>query len=325
MRIALALLADHALAHPDGKLYVTGGGIRSLALPAFPAVYPHLSLALGIEVQASDIGSEHQLVVEGYGPSGDPIVRSVSVTFRLTHTGEPPGYFHFVANMDNVALPAVGENSFVVSIDGNRLGDVRLRTEQRTPSSSDPEGVALFEAQSLVNAGFAAFGRGEAEAAERFFRDAITRSPTLSSAHNNLGFVLLHRGDPQAALESFAEARRLGFEQNEITDANLGAALYTSGRTQEALAVFEDCLRTHVFRGPAVLFGIREGGLFPIQLTSAGEYSALMALNSAWSAQIAGRGEAAQQHLDLARASHFADETAEARFRDAVASLDRTH
>jgi len=50
LRIAFALLADYALAHPtDGKLYVSGGGIRSLTFSAFPATYPRLALALGIE------------------------------------------------------------------------------------------------------------------------------------------------------------------------------------------------------------------------------------------------------------------------------------
>lgn len=320
MRITLALLADHVLAHPDGKLYVTGGGIRSLAFPAFPATYGHLALGLGIELDREDLGSEHSVLVEGRGPGDTSIVRPVSARFRVTaDSPDGLGYFHFVANMDNVSLPNEGDYSFIVSIDGTQLGSVSLRASLGPRSGGDVDALAALEAQALVNAGYVAFERGDVAGAERSFRAAVARSPSLSTAHNNLGFALLSKGEAQGALNAFAEAKRLGYPQNEISDANLGSAMYIAGDYDAALQVFTDCLKTHVFRGPAVLFAIGSEGLFPVHLASAADYAVLIALNAAWSARRIGDHETMSRYLEVARAGRgIGGESSDARLRQAI-------
>ena len=308
MRIPLALLADHATAHPtDGKLYITGGGVKSLPFAVFPAIQPHLALALGIEVGPAELGRDHTLSIEASGPTDEAIFRPVSVTFTVPPGKDPTkaGYFHFVSNMDNVSFPVEGDYAFLIAIDAEQLEQVEVRAERSGDVQKAVEANALREADALLRDGYAAFNQGDTAAAEAMFRTVASRFPKIAAAHNNLGFVLLAKGDAAAALEAFAKAKQLGYPQNEINDANVACALYLSGDAVAALRVFTDCLQTHIFRTPATLFGIGPSGLFPIELKSAADYASLMALNAAWSAQSAGNVSATTHFLDGARAGEL--------------------
>lgn len=305
MRIPLALLADHALAHPtDGKLYITGGGLRSLSFSAFPATYAHLALALGIELAPDELDLEHKLAIQATGPAAAPIFRPVQVTFALPSAGKAAvdDHINFVSNMDNVFFPSEGEYTFQASIDDTPLAEVLLRVDGRGSEPVDAEAANLREAQSMIAAGYEAFTAGDSPKAEELFRSAVKRVPTSSAAHNNLGFVLLFKGEAQLALEAFGEAARLGYPQNEITDANVGCALFLLRSYDASLKVFADCLRTRVFRTTATLFGIDGEGLFPVEIQSAAGYAALMALNAGWSADRAGDKASKSGYVDLARA-----------------------
>jgi tetratricopeptide (TPR) repeat protein len=326
MRVPLALIADHAIAHQtDGKLYVTGGGIRMLPFAEFPAVHPHLALALGIEVAADELGKNHALTIEASGPTDDNIFIPVRVTFSVPArpgTSEP-GYIHVVSNMDNVSFPSEGDYVFSVSIDEVELAQLHLSAERRADVRAEAENAASREAESLVNAGLRAFAVGQIEAAEDAFRAAMAKFPT-PTGHNNLGFVLLEKGDPRQAVEAFTRARELGYVQTEILDANLGIASYMSGEFDGALQLFEQCLRTRIFRSPAILFGISDSGLFPISVDSAADYAALITLNAGWSAAKAGHRGAADRYLNGAKAAavasrHVDDAT---RFSAAARALD---
>lgn len=302
MRIALALLADYASAHQtDGRLYVMGGGIRSLTFPTFPATQPRLALALGIEVDRTELGVEHLLEINASGPTDEAISRPIRVNFKVDREerGTAGGYIHFVSSMESVAFPLEGAYEFTIVIDGEPL--------QRLPLSAVGGGQVSddHEVETLLQEGFNAFGRGDSDSAEETFRKVAERFPHAAGGHNNLGFVLLARGDAKGALDAFARAKDLGFPQNEITDANVAAASYVLGDTVKALAMFVTCLRERIFRTPAVLFGIGSSGLFPIQLQSAADYTSLMALNASWSALRAGDGEAHIRYLELARASEL--------------------
>jgi hypothetical protein len=327
MRIPLALLADYATAHQtDGKLYVTGGGVRSLPFAVFPAIQPHLALALGIEVGPAELGRDHTLTIEASGPTDEAIFRPVSVTFTVQPGKDPTkaGYFHFVSNMDNVSFPAEGDYAFLIAIDAEQLERVEVRAERSSDAQRAIEANALPEANALLRDGYAAFNRGDTADAEAMFRTLAARFPKVADGHNNLGFVLLAKGDAAAALEAFAEARQLGYLQNEINDANVACALYLSGDAAAALRVFTDCLQTHVFRTPATLFCIGPSGLFPVELKSAADYASLMALNAAWSAQSAGDASATAHYLDGARAGEWSrrGDTGGRRFLESVSALE---
>lgn len=308
MRIPLALLADHASAHQtDGKLYVIGGGIKALAFAVFPGIQPQLSLALGIEVAPGELGVDHTLTIESHGPTDEAVSRPVSVTFSVPPDKDrsKPGYFHFVSNMADVGFPAEGDYIFAVAIDAEQLAEITVRAERSDDAKLLADMAAQTEASQLLGDGYEAFNRGDASAAEAAFRSLVDRFPRIAGGHNNLGFVLLARGEAAAAWAAFSRAKELGYPQNEIGDANMACALYLAGDAAGALRGFVDCLQTHIFSTPATLFGIGASGLFPVVLASAAEYASLMALNAAWSARGAGDAGATAHYLASARAGEL--------------------
>ncbi|MGD0863753.1 MAG: hypothetical protein ABSA21_13530 [Candidatus Limnocylindrales bacterium] len=327
MRISLALLADHAIAHPtDGKLYITGGGLKSLPFAAFPAVLPHLALALGIEVGPEELGIVHTLSIEASGPTDEVIFRPVTVTFTMPRRNDQAKavYFHFVANMDNVAFPVEGDYAFSIAIDTEQLERVEVRAERTGDVHGTMEANAPVEARTLLRDGYNAFNQGDLPSAEAIFRMVAARFPMFPDGHNNLGFVLLANGDARAALEAFAKAKELRYAQPEINDANMACAMYLSGDAAEAQRVFTDCIQTHLLRSSATLFGIGPSGLFPVGLRSAADYATLMALNAAWSAQVAGDVSEMSHYLESARAgelSRRADATGK-QFVESLSALE---
>jgi hypothetical protein len=300
--VRLALLADFAVAHPDGKLYVTGGGIRSLSFPAFPATRQHLALAVGLEVPAEGLEGSHLMSIHAVGPSDEQIIEPIVGTFTAITPPLPnqPPYFHFVTTIEDITFPSEGAYRFVINIDGEPHADIPLQVD-RILGQLPP----ALESAARLQEGYEAWGRGEPEVAKEVFRDVTTRFPAYAAGHNNLGFVLLAQGDAEGALQSLQKARELDYGQREVLDANIACANYLRGDCAAAVALFQGCLR-YGFRGQAVLFGIDGDRLFPAQLNSASDYVALMMLNLAWSAYRAGDLSEASRHVDGARASDLA-------------------
>jgi hypothetical protein len=292
----LAILADHAIAHPqDGKLYVTGGGIRRLRFGSFPATQPHLALALGIDVDSSEIEVEHELEIARSPAEAEWDLKPVRVKFRVAATRHHAEYVHFVSNIDNVQFPEPGTYSFAIAIDGVEIGRVDVIAEL-APKTEATETVS-DESEELMHQGYAAFGEGNMEGAEQAFRAVTDRFPSLPGGHNNLAYILLSKADTKGALAELARARDLGYPQPEILNANVAAATYLDGDFTSARDQYIECFRSQIFRIPALLFGISESGLFSTYVQSAAEYAALMALNVAWSSHAAGDRVLAERYL----------------------------
>lgn len=303
MQVPLALLADFAVAHEDGKLYVTGGGIRSLNFPAFPATQPRLALALGLELAADELGKPHSMSIETIGPAEEPPVKPFAVSFTVAPDATEGGglpYFHFVRNMENISFPAEGDYAFMISIDGQTLRDVPLRVKKTI--GPVPPGA---QADVRLMEGYRAFLASEIALAEEIFRDVTVQFPTNPGGHNNLGFVLLAKGEGEAAKRAFLKAREFGYVQPELNDANVACADYLLGDPGAALIIFKRCLEAYGFKGQAVLYGIGASGLFPVQLRSASDYVALMMLNAAWSSLRVGDRVAATQYRAAAGAAEL--------------------
>lgn len=77
---------------------------------------------------------------------------------------------------------------------------------------------------------------------EALLRHRLEKYPDDSSAHLNLGTLLLNRKENGAAIAHLREALRLAPEQAQALN-NLGAALQAEGRIDEALEQFESALR----------------------------------------------------------------------------------
>ncbi len=300
--VPLALLADHAVANTeDRKLYVLGGGLRSMSFFGFPASMPHLALALGLEFAADELRAEpHTLRVAASGPGPEPIVKPLAASFTVPRDPLQPDrsiYFHFVYDMESITFPAEGLYVFSVIIDDELVTEVPLRV-LTTPGPAPAD----LQPQLRLAEGYNAYAEGDLQAAMDIFRDVTVRFPTVAAGHNNLGFLLLGQGRAQAALDSFTKARELGF-QAELLDANIACAHYLLGDHVSASIFFQQCLRIYGFRAQSILFGIEHSRLFPVTLNSASDYVALMMLDAGWSALASGDRSAAMRYLEGAQAA----------------------
>lgn len=324
VKVQVATLADHALAHEDdGRLYITGGGLASLSFDQFPAIQKRLALALSLELLRSEFDHPHELRILASGPNS-PAFQTVAFQFSLPSSGPGKDFdtVNFVSSMDEVLFKEPGVYSFDVKVDDVQLATVRLHVLLLKAEPSITEPSPGTEAASLVNAGYAAFGQGDLALAERCFRSAAEVLPSWALPHNNLGFTLLTRGDPKEALKELEQGRLLGYEQDEISDANIGCAMYLSGRYAAAQAKFDECLRLRGLKGPSILYGIDGDKLFIENVGSASEYSALMSINAAWSAKRVGDLKATQRYQGVATAESAAL-TLSVQFTQSLANLHK--
>ncbi len=172
-------------------------------------------------------------------------------------------------------------------------GILRAKNQVVHPVSSAER--AVFRAVD-----FASLGVKDLENAERNFRAIIRTIPSLGIAHNNLGFVLLAKGQVEDALAAFKRAEEVGSDRLELIEANMACCQYLLGNTAASSALFEDCLDTRSFTRSGMLYGISGDRLFLVSVPSAGAYTRLIALNAGWSALRAGNPEVARARAAIA-------------------------
>ncbi len=297
MKITLAVLADFALAHDDGKLYITGGGLHHLTFGKLPGVYPRISLALEVEFAPAERASAQTLLIQGTDPTGQAFIKPELLSVALTPTLVALGASQvpIVYHMQYLTFPHEGEYLFTVSIGEEQM--VSLPVRATILPGLPTELSAMLD---LLQQGFSAFGARDLDGAERLFRSVIEAMPSFAMAHNNLGFVLLDKGQVAEALAEFQKAGETGFDRLELLEANMGCCHYLLGNPTASVALFDNCLNARSFSGGSILHGISDDQLFLVSLPSAGAYTQLMALNAAWSAFRAGQGDVARRRLEIA-------------------------
>ncbi len=77
--------------------------------------------------------------------------------------------------------------------------------------------------------------------AELLWRATTAKNPETFLAHDNLGFILLQRGDVDAAMEQIQMAVQLQ-PNDEASQKNLGSALLEKGQVDEAIIHFQNAL-----------------------------------------------------------------------------------
>jgi len=291
------MLADYALAHEDGKLYVTGGGLHELRFGRLPAVYARVCLALEMQFDPSELGVAHFFVIDATDPLGQPYIKqqALTITSPPASAQATSNRTQLVYNMLNLTFQHEGEYVFNVRVGDEAQAALPLRVTV-VPGSSTEMSALLHR----VEEGFAAFGASDLDAAEEHFLAVTETMPSLAVAHNNLGFVRLSKGKVEEALATFKKAQETGFDRLELLEANIACCYYLLGNADASLALFENCLNARSFSAVAVLHGLSSGGLFLVSLPSAGAYTRLMALNAGWSAMRTGRNDLAGRYLGMA-------------------------
>jgi tetratricopeptide (TPR) repeat protein len=80
--------------------------------------------------------------------------------------------------------------------------------------------------------------------AETLWRATLEENPHAFAAHNNLGGMLLRRGETRSAERHFRDAVHIQPDFPESRN-NLGIVLHTSGRFEEASAEYREAIRLH--------------------------------------------------------------------------------
>jgi uncharacterized protein DUF6941 len=142
VRLAVAVLADSAIANPqDRKLYILGGGISMIGVQRFPGQQPALSLALAIEFAPPECGRQHTLEVHLLDPDGKPLIPALTQQFvPQKNPADPtlPNGWQAVINYQQLQFQRPGDNAFSIVIDGQEVASLPLRVFQIPAVGSGP-------------------------------------------------------------------------------------------------------------------------------------------------------------------------------------------
>jgi hypothetical protein len=324
MRVPVAMMAEYATTKTDGGFYVVAGGFDSLECDHFPYTVPHISIALKLILEPVE---QHGAIVtlRFIGPDDQAFVDAVDIAIRpvAPAMGDNEAVVSVVYNLVNVALKSPGRHTMTVSLAGHDLSSCWFTA--RSPSTASPSTVGVAEYQRA----FEAFGRGDLQQAETLFHALVGEMPLWGLAHNALGFVLLARDNPSAALDSFREAERLQATAPDLLQMNMGCCRYLMGAFADAIRNFQACLHRKVVSTPAILMAIVGDGLEQVSVVTPGEYVMLASLNAGWSALRLRDQPTAERHLNVARASMDPETTSQtfmsamAKAEEALADLER--
>jgi hypothetical protein len=293
-------------------------------METFPAVLPHLSLVLKVTFTQDECDKPHAITFSGQDTAGKPLVGPVTTSVIPRRSPNHPTDdipFACVFNMRDVPLASPGPYAFSVRVGEIEVQTLRLlaasvteatlratavNTSQpvlrseglQVPGSGRPQRPGEVVAVDELRVGYRAFVEGRLSEAEAAFRQVAERAPNFAQAPNNLGFVLLCEGRAEEALSWFDRAAELKYHEPEVLNANRACAKYALGDYRSAYTGFVDCLASARIRLTTLLLAIDGRNFNPIELGSAGDYAALMALNAGWSAREA--GESAEDLIRVA-------------------------
>lgn len=321
MKPTVFFLADYAIAHSDGKFYVTGGFLRKVALPFLPAEYAHLSLGVRIEFEQQEMSGQYLIEIQSQGPGTSGFVKPYSLRYRPgSVSNDDPPVLQFVYQMEEVPFARPGRHTLSLRVDEVEVASLGFDVEVTTGAGPTADELAL-----MLQLGVTAFSRGEKDEAEAIFKEILKVQPTSAAAINNVAFVHLAQGRPQEALGEFQEAAGLEFDMPELLNANIACCHYLLGEFQRAQELFAQSAAESLVSARSVLFGIDDQELFTVHLESASEYIGLMFLNASWSALKAGAAKEsagyARRAAEFAISNSEAEPTQKARFASSVKSV----
>lgn len=137
-----AILCNHAEAQ-NNLLYVSGGGIDRAFVPANTSGPWNINLAIGINISVpwNETNNEHTLTVDLVDfdshpvlvPNGIDTVAPVHVEAKF-NVGRPPTLetgesqsISLAINLPSLPIPAIGNYSFILEVDGNELRRLSYR------------------------------------------------------------------------------------------------------------------------------------------------------------------------------------------------------
>jgi len=203
--------------------------------------------------------------------------------------------------MRDVYFSSPGRYRFAIELERLEVASVDVLLEESTHKLTlGPPGLETIGNRLL--SGVVSFSEGNIEAAIGVFRQVVQQFPHSPDALNNLGFALLTAGRFEEALDFFRRAKDEGYLYSEFLEANVACCYYSLGRSSEAFAIFPALMRASLRSPGGFLLALGRIKAESVQLQSNGDYISLMALNAGRSAFAAGLHPHARTFAQIARA-----------------------
>ena len=148
MRLAFAMFADSADATPEGKVFISGGGLDVLQALSFPATHPVLTLVMQLLVGPEDKDKGEQLVTfEGTTPSGELWLRgeSAPLSYREPDAAGRLAKYNFIIKFAMLPLPLEGKYTIRVKVSDQEIATLPLWADLVTPSDGDNQPASQGE------------------------------------------------------------------------------------------------------------------------------------------------------------------------------------
>lgn len=132
MDLTTAMLADGAQL-VEGKLYVLGGQWDRITVPKFPAQHPSLAVVLVIKVEYNEAPRTFNLNIELLLDGQDAGVKAIghmAVGHAAGLTHGAPQFAPIAITFNNLQFERSGRYDWVISIDGDPLGQIPLDVVQ---------------------------------------------------------------------------------------------------------------------------------------------------------------------------------------------------
>jgi len=123
------MLADVALGHPDGKVYILGGGVEILKPPALPFVVPNISFVAKIEFTPAETGRPRVIEVVPLDSDARQLGPPARVDITPQQNPEYPGLpvsVQIVLNIRDLPIERPQSLAFAVLVDGHEVASVPL-------------------------------------------------------------------------------------------------------------------------------------------------------------------------------------------------------
>jgi hypothetical protein len=139
MRLAFSFLADYALAHGDGRIYVIGGGFTGIYAATFPYDHPQLSLVARVEFDVAEV-QPMLLSITLVNASGEETAPKGQISLgweRGTFAPDEPRAIHVVAGFQQLHFTKPGAYSFNLFLGpkapGRKIGSIPFSVKKASP------------------------------------------------------------------------------------------------------------------------------------------------------------------------------------------------
>lgn len=126
MKLDFAILADAAVAHADGRIYVMGGAFARIKLER-PYRYPQLSIILRLKLTPEEASAPHEFELTLiHRKTKQVVIGPATLTSGVDDGDHANPAINVSVTAQQVEFKAAGDYEYQIKVDGKRVGKVDL-------------------------------------------------------------------------------------------------------------------------------------------------------------------------------------------------------